>query len=440
MLCSELCRESLKSHPDRVPVDSPERAARTRKFQEISDAYYTLSDVSRRREYDAMRMAGGVEEEEEEVPRGGAGGFPWSAFGFGTGTGTADSEQRANEQFGSVFEEMLREEGLASEGTDADGQTRSHPTSRFWSVVANAPGALAGAVAGNRLGAVRDAKGKSVYDVFLQLPQTDRARLLSELAAKDRPLKGTICLFDVDKTLTPARANVTPEMLTLLSQLRHKCAIGFVGGSNLPKQQEQLGRNTTDVTTLFDFCFAENGLTAFRLGKPLQSNSFIQWLGEEKYQKLVNFLLKYIANLELPKKRGTFVEFRNGMINVSPIGRNASTEERKEFEAYDKIHNIRRDLVDALKKEFPDYGLSYSIGGEISFDVFPTGWDKTYCLQHVEAEKDITGIDYKTIHFFGDKTFPGGNDYEIYSDPRTIGHSVEDPDDTMRQLRELFQL
>ncbi|RAK98348.1 putative DnaJ chaperone (Caj1) [Aspergillus ibericus CBS 121593] len=184
-------RESLKSHPDRVPVDSPDRPARTRKFQEINDAYYTLSDVSRRREYDATRMAGGVEEE-EDVPRGGAGGFPWSAFGFGTD----DSEHRASEQFGSVFEEMLREEGLASEDTDADGQTHSHPTSRFWSVVggisggalgfivANAPGALAGAVAGNRLGAVRDAKGKSVYDVFLQLPRSDRARLLSELAAK----------------------------------------------------------------------------------------------------------------------------------------------------------------------------------------------------------------------------------------------------------------
>ncbi|OOF96972.1 hypothetical protein ASPCADRAFT_205723 [Aspergillus carbonarius ITEM 5010] len=185
-------RESLKSHPDRVPVDSPDRPARTRKFQEISDAYYTLSDASRRREYDATRMAGGVEEEEEEIPRGGAGGFPWSAFGFGTD----DSEHRASEQFGSVFEEMLREEGLASEDTDANGQTQSYPTSRFWSmvggisggalgfIVANAPGALAGAVAGNRLGAVRDAKGKSVYDVFLQLPRSDRARLLSELAAK----------------------------------------------------------------------------------------------------------------------------------------------------------------------------------------------------------------------------------------------------------------
>lgn len=89
-----------------------------------------------------------------------------------------------------------------------------------------------------------------------------------------------------------------------------------------------------NVTSLFDFCFAENGLTAYRLGKPLTGNSFIEWIGEEKYQKLVNFILKYIANLDIPKKRGTFIEFRNGMINVSPIGRNASVNERDEFQAY----------------------------------------------------------------------------------------------------------
>ena len=59
----------------------------------------------------------------------------------------------------------------------AEGQ-EARPTGKFWSVVgglsggamgfivANFPGALAGAVAGNRLGAVRDAKGKSVYSVF----------------------------------------------------------------------------------------------------------------------------------------------------------------------------------------------------------------------------------------------------------------------------------
>jgi phosphomannomutase len=45
---------------------------------------------------------------------------------------------------------------------------------------------------------------------------------------KDRPVKETVCLFDVDDTLTPARQSVSAEMLKLLSELRQKCAIGFV--------------------------------------------------------------------------------------------------------------------------------------------------------------------------------------------------------------------
>jgi phosphomannomutase len=84
---------------------------------------------------------------------------------------------------------------------------------------------------------------------------------------------------------------------------------------------------------------------------------------------------------------------------------------------------------------------SYSIGGQISFDVFPRGWDKRYCLQHVENEKNLPGgVEYTTIHFFGDKTFKGGNDNEIFEDSRTVGHTVKDPDDTARQLKELFGL
>ncbi|KAI9856915.1 MAG: hypothetical protein M1824_005069 [Vezdaea acicularis] len=207
-------RAALKSHPDRVPSDSPERPARTRKFQAINDAYYTLSDPARRRDYDAARTysrPGGAGfynspfsnvdtddeaegedvDADEEVPRpdgqqrrGGWGSF----FGFG-GQNAQREERHANEQFGSVFEEMLRDEGLA-EGQEAA------PTGKFWSlvgaasggamgfIIANAPGAVAGAVAGNRLGAVRDKRGKSVYSVFQELPQADKARLLSELATK----------------------------------------------------------------------------------------------------------------------------------------------------------------------------------------------------------------------------------------------------------------
>lgn len=107
-----------------------------------------------------------------------------------------------------------------------------------------------------------------------------------------------------------------------------------MGGSDLSKQQEQLGTAKVNVTSLFDYSFSENGLTAFRLGETLASNSFIKWLGEEKYQNMVDFCLKYISGIKLPRKRGTFVEFRNGMVNISPVGRNASVDERNEFLAY----------------------------------------------------------------------------------------------------------
>lgn len=236
--------------------------------------------------------------------------------------------------------------------------------------------------------------------------------------------------------------DISHEMLTLLSHLRQNTAIGFVGGSNLVKQQEQIGDVAkVPVTQLFDFCFAENGLVAYRMGVPLASNSFIKWIGEAQYKKLANWILHYIADLDIPVKRGTFIEFRNGMINVSPVGRNATKTERDDYEKYDLEHGVRKTMIEEIKKAFPDLKAEYSIGGQISFDVFPKGWDKTYCLQHVEAEAQREdGIKFDKIHFFGDKCFKGGNDYEIYEDSRTIGHSVKNPEETMKILRELFPM
>lgn len=43
---------------------------------------------------------------------------------------------------------------------------------------------MVGAYAGNRLGAIRDAKGKSVAAVFSQLNGNDRAQILKALAMK----------------------------------------------------------------------------------------------------------------------------------------------------------------------------------------------------------------------------------------------------------------
>ncbi|GAA6035642.1 hypothetical protein JCM8097_004943 [Rhodosporidiobolus ruineniae] len=249
-----------------------------------------------------------------------------------------------------------------------------------------------------------------------------------------RPRGDTIVLFDVDGTLSPARRSISPEMVALLKEVRKQAVLGVVGGSDFAKISEQLGPDGHDITQDFDFVCGENGLTAYKLGKQLPSASYIGFIGEEKHKKLVRFILHYIADLDIPVKRGTFIEFRNGMINVSPIGRNASVKERDEFEKYDKEHKIRPKFIEELKKEFPDYGLTYSIGGQISFDVFPHGWDKTYALRHIKSEG------FKEIHFFGDKQFEGGNDFELAQHPDTIAHPVKNPEGTMAGLRELFNL
>lgn len=154
------------------------------------------------------------------------------------------------------------------------------------------------------------------------------------------------------------------------------------------------------------------------------------------------------------------------MINISPIGRNCNKEERNAYEEYDLVnlyfpvlhvsnhnasristvvlltileyfsalqkHNIRKDMVNVLKEKFGHYNLTYSIGGQISFDVFPAGWDKTYCLRFLSES------DWDEIHFFGDKTFEGGNDFEIFTSPRVKGHTVTSPEDTMAQCKALF--
>ena len=56
-------------------------------------------------------------------------------------------------------------------------------------------------------------------------------------------------------------------MIALLKELKKKCVIGYVGGSDLAKQKEQLGEDA--ATHLFDFGFSENGATAFKNGEQI---------------------------------------------------------------------------------------------------------------------------------------------------------------------------
>jgi len=244
-----------------------------------------------------------------------------------------------------------------------------------------------------------------------------------------------IVLFDVDGTLTESRQLIKPEMETLLlEKLKAKVKVGLVSGSDLKKLAEQMGGE--DVIQKFDYVFPENGLVAYQNGELIDKMDISKHMGEEKLQTFINFCLHYMADLNLPIKRGTFVEFRNGLINICPVGRSCSQEQRIQFNQLDLEQGIRKKFVEVLNEKFPEnsFGLHFAIGGQISIDAFPTGWDKRFCLRHIESHG------FKEIHFYGDRTEEGGNDYQLYADNRTLGHAVTSPNDTMTQLTEQFQL
>ena len=66
-----------------------------------------------------------------------------------------------------------------------------------------------------------------------------------------------------------------------------------------------------------------------------------------------------MSELELPAKRGTFVEFRTGLINVCPVGRSCSYDERLEFAKFDRENNVRLKFKEALEKEFGELGTDF---------------------------------------------------------------------------------
>ena len=213
--------------------------------------------------------------------------------------------------------------------------------------------------------------------------------------------------------------------------------IGIVGGSDFKKQQEQLGN---DVLSSFDYIFSENGLVSYFNNELFHTNSFVNLIGDQSMKKLINLCLESVVKADPPKKRGTFIENRTGMLNISPVGRSCSQEEREEFFNYDNIHEIRKQMINEIntgwevyKYENPDLkvtDLSFSIGGQISIDIFPKNWDKTYCLQFLKDK-------YQRIIFIGDKTHEGGNDYEIFISQLTESYSTNGPENTIEIINNL---
>ncbi|KAJ4489405.1 DnaJ domain-containing protein [Lentinula edodes] len=176
-------KESLRTHPDRLVNASPaQKKLATERFQAVADAYYMLSDATRRKEYDSLRASKTSSERSTDSKSS------YNFFSQFFGGSSAGTQAEANQQpdaegvFTDVFEELLRPE--VERRFPLWGYFGAACGGGIGFIIANVPGAMLGAFAGNRLGSIRDAKGKSVASVFNELGGSQKAEILRALAMK----------------------------------------------------------------------------------------------------------------------------------------------------------------------------------------------------------------------------------------------------------------
>ena len=210
-----------------------------------------------------------------------------------------------------------------------------------------------------------------------------------------------VYLFDVDGTLTHPLSQVDDVFADVfLSWKRDKNKIVYlVTGSDLAKTQKQLFNSFIDQC---DGAFTCSGNVFYQEGKQV-------------YENLLEIPDGFIADLELyleegsqwRRKTGTHIEIRQGMINFSTVGRQASANLREAYYKWDQQNREREDIVAYIKNLYPQFEIS--IGGQISVDIYPKGKNKA---QVVDKLREMHGGDVEMI-FVGDRNVPGGNDWPL---------------------------
>jgi len=126
------------------------------------------------------------------------------------------------------------------------------------------------------------------------------------------------------------------------------------------------------------------------------------------------------------------IQDRGSQITLSAIGRNAPLEIKKQ---YDPDESKRKKWIVFLKTVLDGSKYEMNIAGTTSIDITPKGLDKEWGIKRFCKHY---GISLNSILFFGDKIYPGGNDYPASRIVDCI--SVNSPKDTLKELRKLKEL
>lgn len=227
----------------------------------------------------------------------------------------------------------------------------------------------------------------------------------------------THLFFDLDKTITPPRQPMLPEMYELLHNLPHDIVI--VSGS-----------------TLEQMLFQSNNLPAFRLGQngnhATAVDGSLLWnvpLSAEHRTEILDHISEVVEILDHElNHEWNPIEDRGAQITFSPIGNTAPVAIKN---AYDPDRSKRESLLRQIP--FASKDLVVVIGGSTSLDYIHRERHKG---TNVQKLIDLQGWEARDCIYFGDGLYPGGNDEAVIGVIETV--PVTDHLDTYQKLHELL--
>ena len=201
-----------------------------------------------------------------------------------------------------------------------------------------------------------------------------------------------IYIFDVDGTLTPSRNPMDKDFKDFFKKFLKKKRVWLISGSDKDKTIEQVGE---DIWTSVERAYQSSGNQLWVKGE-------LKYQYEFKTEDYLKELLEmFLDKSEYPHRYGNHIEERPGALNFSVVGRDCTQEQREHYAKWDDKHQERKDFAWEIKERYP--WLDAVVGGEISIDIYEKFKDKGQIV------KDIRG----KFEFFGDRLYPGGNDFAI---------------------------
>ena len=228
-------------------------------------------------------------------------------------------------------------------------------------------------------------------------------------------------IFDVDGTLTPSRSPIDPEFRIFMLKFAWENDVYFVTGSDRQKTLEQVGEDLYNNCKRVYNC---SGSDVYEGDKNVYRDDW------ELPKEVESFLYDELDYSQFMIRNGNHIERRPGGVNFTILGR---AEDpfigRDRYVEWDRQTNERQDIAERIRNQFPD--LTVAVGGQTGIDIGPLGADKSQILRDFSEDDEL--------HFFGDRTENGGNDYTLSEAVKSRGgksYKVDTWKDTHKLLDE----